>query len=296
MADKTPLILVPLGFSEQSILALQQAVIYGKAMGARLQLLTVMEDNNQFLQKFDAKDDKKDEIREKVKAEMERYAEEYRQKSGLEIETKVTSGTVYEEVARVAELDEADLVIVGTNGKPTNFRKRFIGSNAYRIVMSVEPPVITVKGVRKVDEVKTIIFPLTLDRRSKEKTGVALHYARLFGAKIKIVAILTAKDEEKRLRANVNQVQKFITEAGVDCTADLIEPEKKGVVRNTLQFSKKHKGDLIIITEDNRERDITDYFMGTEVQAVIYHSEIPVMCFTPSEMKYEAMWSGGPMS
>ncbi|PMB31723.1 hypothetical protein CEN47_11250, partial [Fischerella thermalis CCMEE 5319] len=37
-------ILVPIGFSEQSLLALQQAVLFGKAMKAKLYLLSVLEE------------------------------------------------------------------------------------------------------------------------------------------------------------------------------------------------------------------------------------------------------------
>lgn len=292
MADKTPVILVPMGFSEQSILALDQALIFAKAMKADLTLLSVISDESDIRKTLKIKDSQKDTLREQVKERLEKYAEEYREKSGLNIKTMVANGVVYEEINRVAELIEAEMVIMGTNGKPGNLRRRFIGSNAYRTACTVKVPVITVKGVRQISKINTIIFPLVKDRRSKEKVGPALHYARLFGAKIKIVAVLDGRGDEDHMRRNVNQVEKFISEHGVECTAEIVKAKEKGVVRNSLNYAYENDGDLFMIVEDDRERDITDFFLGTDVQATIYHSEIPVMSITPRDVKWSAMWEG----
>lgn len=293
MPDKTPLILVPMGFSEQSFLALDQALVFAKAMKASLLLLAVNNNDNQLREMF-GDDTKKEELGDRLSEKLSAVANEYSIKSGIKIDTEMATGVVYEEIARVCEEKSIDLVIMGTNGKPQNLRKRFVGSNAFRTVTLVEPPVVTIKGVRNINAIDTIIFPLVLDRRSKEKVGPALHYARLFNSKIKVVSVLINEDKEKVLRAHLRQVETFINDHGVECTSELIKPTKdsKGIVRNTLKYAYENDGDLIIITEDDRERDITDFFIGTDVQAMIYHSEIPVMCITPSEVKWAALWEG----
>lgn len=292
MADKSPLILVPMGFSEQSVMALDQAMVFAKAMKANITLLSVIDDDNQIRKMFDVKEKGNKDLKKKVKGKLEEYAANHQQ-AGVEINSMVSTGVVYEEINRVVELLEADLVIMGTNGKPTNFRKRFIGSNAYRTAVMVRVPVITIKGVRNINKIETIIFPLVLDRRSKEKVGPALHYARLFGSRIKIVSVSYDEDTEKKLRAHHKQVVTFIKEHGIDCSAEILKPtEGKGVVRNTLNYAYENDGDLMIITEDDKERDLTDFFLGTDVQAMIYHSEIPVMSITPSDVKWASMWEG----
>lgn len=293
MADKTSVILVPIGFSEQSIIALDQAIVFAKAMKAEITLLSVVNDDSEIRKHLEVKNKDKDQVRERAKTRLAELKEEYSGKSGVEIKTMVATGTVYEEINRVASLIEAELVIMGTNGKPNNLRRRFIGSNAYRTVTLVEPPVITIKGVRNINRIETIIFPLVLDRRSKKKVGPALHYARLFNAKVKVVSVLNDANDEKALNANLRQVKKFILDHGVECTAELMKPtEKKSVVRNTLKYAYENDGDMILIVEDDRERDITDYFLGTDVQAMIYHSEIPVMSITPGTVRWESMWEG----
>jgi nucleotide-binding universal stress UspA family protein len=289
MSNSSPKILVPVGFSEQSFLAIQRALIFAKLMKAEITLLTVMEGNGFFKKMFNS-DKSVEELKPQVKEKLREVAEEYGKDSGVKFDVMVSTGIVYEEVAKVSEIIDADLVVMGTNGKPQNFRKRFIGSNAYRVVTLVKPPVVTIKGVRDIKNIDTIIFPLVLDRRSKEKVGPALHYARLFQAKIKIVSVLESKEKAPVLRAHIKQVATFINDHGIECTAELINPEEKGVVRNLLNYAYQNDGDLIIITEDDGERDITDYILGSDVQAIVYHSEIPVMCITPSEVKWERMW------
>lgn len=285
---KTPSILVPIGFSEQSMFALDEAVIFAKAMKAKITLLSVVEDSRAFRKSLAIKEGQ--DVKETVSNKLKTLAGEYADKSGVDIDTMIASGVVYEEIARVSELIEAQMVVMGTNGKPQNLRKRFIGSNAFRVVTLVQPPVITVKGVKRIDKIDTIIFPLIPDRRSKEKVGPALHYARLFGANIKVVSVLNDESQAKMLRANLKQVTNFINESGVKCSAELVQPKQKGVVRNVLNYAYDNEGDLVIILEDDKERDLTDFFLGTDVQAMIYHSEIPVMSITPSKVKYEAMW------
>lgn len=290
MANKLK-ILVPIGFSEQSLMALDQAMVFAKAVpDAHLTLLSVVEEDGFFKRIFGAKKNN-EELREAVDKRLKKLAEDYRLKYDYEIETIVARGLVYEEIARVVEMMECNLVVMGTNGKPQNLRRRFIGSNAYRTASLVKPPVVTVKGVRKPEKIDTIIFPLVLDRRSKEKVGPAIHYAKLFGAQVKIVSVLHEEDQAKIMRAHLHQVDKFMTDKGIQCSTKLIQnPKHKGVVKNTLEYAYENDGDLLIITEDDRERDLTDYFLGTDVQAVMYHSEIPVMSITPSEVKWEAMW------
>ncbi len=292
MSDKNPLILVPIGFSEQSITALEQAIIFAEAMQADITLLSVLNDDAHIRDSLGVGKKEETELKKKAKAQLEALAAKYSADSGLTISSLVAQGVIYEEINRVVELIEADMVVMGTNGKPTNLAKRFIGSNAYRTANTVKVPVVTIKGVRKIDKMNTIIFPLILGTQSKEKVGTALHYARLLNATIKVVAVVSDNEPEKMLRANVNQVVTFIQDKEVNCTGHLItEPEHKGVIKNLLYFAYENEGDLIMITENDFDRDITEFFLGTDVQAMIYHSEIPVMSITPRDRKWGGSWS-----
>ncbi len=290
MADSFK-ILVPVGFSEQSMNALDQSLIFAKATeNASITLLSVIEEGGLFSKMFSSSSNK-EELREKVSDKLKELSDKYEKETGIPFTTMIAEGVVYEEIARVSNLIDANLVVMGTNGKPQNIKTRLIGSNAFRTVTLVKPPVVTIKGVRMIDKVKTIIFPLLMDRHSKEKVGPTLEYARLFGAKVNVVAVKEDETNLKILRGHVNQVEKFIRDHGVECEHKIIEnPKRRGVVRNILNYAYEHEGDLVVIIEDDGTDSISDLFLGNEVQSVIYHSEIPVMCITPKKVKYDAIW------
>lgn len=284
-------ILVPIGFSEQSLTALNQASIFAKATeNASITLLSVIEEGG-FFSKMFSPNINREELHGQVSKKLKEIAEDFQKDYNIPTNTMVAEGVVYEEIARVSSLIDANLVVMGTNGKPQNLSKRFIGSNAYRTAVLVKPPVVTIKGVRTIDKIETIIFPLLMDRHSKEKVGPTLEYARIFGAKVLVVAVKEAESQANILRGHVNQVESFIRDHGVECSHKIIEnPKRRGVVRNILNHAYEAEGDLVIITEEAGPTDITDYILGNELQSVIYHSEIPVMCITPKAVKYDKMW------
>jgi nucleotide-binding universal stress UspA family protein len=289
MSSETKKILVPVGFSDQSINALDQAAMFAKPINAEIVLLSVVELNGLFQRVFSS-DEKINGIKKEVSDKLDKIAEEFEAKHGLKTTTMVANGVVYEEIGKVAELLKVELVVMGTNGKIDNNKKKVIGSNAYRVVSAVEPPVVTVKGIDMREEINSIIFPLVADRRSREKVGNALHYARMFDADIKIIAVAKSKDEAKKLLPNLQQVQKFVSDAKVACDGELIVADKKKVHEVIFDYRKTNNGDMIIITEDG-----DDFKIGlgaTDVEKIIYGAEAPVMSITPTHTKFANQFEG----
>jgi nucleotide-binding universal stress UspA family protein len=279
-------IVVPIGFSEQSLIALDEAIIFGKTNMSTIILLSVIEENSLFSRLFsdDSKKDKK--LQEELTSKLNELALRKEKESGLRIETMVAHGTIYEEISRVAELVNADLVVMGTNGRPSNFKKRMIGSNAYRTVSMTHAPVITTRGIRRLTKLENIIFPVVLDRQSKEKVGMALHYGRLFKAKITVVALPKKESELALLTKHLDQVTSFINEKGVKCERHVLPASGEKVTEKLLDFAYEQNGDMIMIMDEGETPDIAVNLIGSEVQETIYFSELPVMCITPRKGIY----------
>ncbi len=282
MSEKSKRILVPVGFSEQSLKALDHAVIIAKHIKAEIVLLSVVESNS-FWEKLFGKERDEDGLKEEALKKLNEIIDNYKD-HGLFMETMVGRGEVYEEIARVADLISAELVVMGTNGRPENFNKKMVGSNAFRVVKNVEQPVITIKGERSATEIKTIVFPMMLDRKSKEKVGECLHWARIFGAKVKVVAISNNKEEFKKLTPHVNLVTDFIKDHGVEASSEIIKTKVKSVPIGILNYCNEVNADMIIIMEDEEPGVIR--MGGNEVEDVLYNAEIPVMCVTPKPSKF----------
>lgn len=284
MSEKTKRVLVPVGFSEQSLLALDQALIVAKSIDAEVDVITVVESNT-FWEKLFNRERNMDLAKDEAMKALKEIVSEREQKTGVRIEPMVARGSVDEEIARAVDMLSPEIVIMGTNGRPENFGKQILGSNAYRVVQKVTEPVIVMKGLRGFEHVKTIVFPVMLDRKSKEKVGECLHWARIWGADVRVVASADDEADKKKLLPHVTQVHEFITKHGVKADMEIVDAMGRTTPRAILDYCDHVNADLLMIMDD-ADDDILGRVLGNEVQSVLYHAEIPVMCVTPRPAKY----------
>ncbi|MBT4344517.1 MAG: universal stress protein [Flavobacteriales bacterium] len=278
-------ILVPIGFSEQSILALGQAFNLAKIKNSDVVLLSVVKEQSMMQSLF--VDDLTDQLKLKVKQKLNELAKQYGDKFGVSVDTMVSKGKIYEQINEVAELISADLIIMGTNGSQGN-KSKLIGSNAEKVVRLSKCPVITIKGKDNRIGCENIILPLDLERQTKEKVTYALEYARYWNATIRVVSVVLRDNQEVRekLKKNINQVHDFIVKAGVKCSAELIEGGKKITLGNfVFQYEKKFDADLIMIMTKQEELSLSNNISDT-ARYIINNSEIPVMSIRPKESKH----------
>ena len=277
-------ILVPIGFSEQSMIALGQAFNLAKIKNSDVVLLSVIEEQSMIQSLF--LDDNSDELKKKVKEKLELIAAEYSLKYGVDVDTMVAKGRVYEQVNEVSEMISADLIVMGTNG--VNGKSKFIGSNAEKVVRLSKCPVITIKGKSHRDGCENIILPLDLEKQTKEKVTYALEYARYWDATIRIVSVVLRDNNEVRskLIKNINQVEQFILDAGVKCTSEIVEGEKKRNLGDfVFDYEKKFDADLIMIMTKKEELTLSNNISVT-ARYIINNSDIPVMSIRPKEVKH----------
>lgn len=286
MSNTTNRILVPIGFSDQSIQALDHAIEIAKITKAEITLLSVIEDTGLWARLFDSEVEKQEErMKDQVMSKLEELIKTHAG-SGVKMTHMTANGVVYEEIAEVAKMLDVDLVVMGTNGKPTNIKKNVVGSNAYRVVNNVKPPVITINGGIGVQPIKRIIFPLVLDRRSREKVGPALHYARIFGSEIRIVGISRTKAEAEKLTANLKQTIAFIAKSGVKVDGEVIHDGGKSIPEATLEYTENEGGNLLIVMEEGDQAKGLR-LRSSDVEKILYGSTVPVMSITPSKVNFQ---------
>ena len=282
MSIVTSRILIPIGFSDQSMIALGQAFNLAKIKQSEIILLSIIGEPNRVESLF--LDDRTHELQQKVNDKLVEVGKEYAEKYDIHVETMVAKGRVYEKIIDVAEMVNADLIVMGTNGTPKGVMKKVIGSNAERVVRLAHCPVITIKGKDHKNGCENIILPLDLEKQTKEKVTLAIEYARYWNATIRVVSVLLRDKQEikDQLVRNLNQVEKFISDANLACSAELLEGEKgKGLASTILDYEKKFESDLILIM--TRQEDIFYNKLGTAAREIIYQSEIPVMSIKPHD-------------
>lgn len=283
--DKPGAILVPIDYSEQSIVALEQAIGLSKVFDSEIHVLNVISEEFSLTKLFDDKD--KLEFEKRAKAKIAEFVKEKGNEYGVELHPIQVHGKIYDQIVNSADVINAQFIVMGTAGT-SSLKKKFIGSNALRVVRESHKPVITIKGKHHRKGCQNIILPLDLTKETKEKVAKAIEFAKRFGSTIRVVSVLMTNDEfiVNRLTRQLDQVKKYVMEQGVDCTAEIVRDTKGGqsLSESIIDYSNKSKGDLIMIMTQ-QEQDFTDYFIGSSAQGVINSSEIPVLSIIPSPKK-----------
>ena len=279
-------ILVPVGFSEQSLAALKQACLIAKIKKSEVVILSVIEEQSKISGLLI--DNPFEEIRSKVKDKLDEISEMHSSKFSVKVDSMVASGKIYEQIVEVSSMINANLIVMGTNGSPKGVLKKFIGSNAERVVRLSNIPVITIKENTSTENFDNIILPLDLGKETKEKVTFAIEYARYWNSTIRIVSVFLKDNtnEKNILIKNLNQVSNFISNAGVKCTSELIEGEKKQSLGDfVINYEKKFDSDLIIIMTKKEELALSNNLSVT-ARYIIHNSKIPVMSIKPKPRKF----------
>jgi len=282
MNSTTYSILVPIGFSNQSMVALEQAERLAALTNGEITLLSVIETSGMLSRLFGEDDERYTDFKLDLQGKLDHLAEEVSGRIGLKVNAMAAKGKVAQKIIEVADLISAKLIVMGTNGAPSEIAKKVIGSNAFRVVTTSSCPVITIKGKEHFKGCRNIILPLDLEKETKEKVSHAIILARLWKATVKVVSIAKNKDLETlaRLKANLNQVRVFLEDAGVETSAELITAKGRSLSQSILDYSSNNAGDLIMIMTQ-QETDFTTHFIGSSAQSIIYNSNTPVMSIRP---------------
>ena len=162
------IILVPIGFTNQSIVALKQAVTIARNTNSQLFLLSVVEMPTAIQKIFSDYEEKQKLFKEKLRENLIELSNKYC--DGISnVEYFVKSGKIYEQITELADSVSANLIVMGTEGTPKEIKKKFIGSNANKVVRSATCPVITIKGKSISNNCNIIALPLDLNKETREK-------------------------------------------------------------------------------------------------------------------------------
>lgn len=281
------IILVPIGFTNQSLVALQQAVIVAKHTNSELFLLSVVEMPTALQKIFSDYEEKQKQFKEKLRENLVELSNKYCE-GVSNVKCLVSSGKIYEEITDVAESVGASLIIMGTDGTPKDIKKKFIGSNANKVVRSAPCPVITIKGKSISNACDMIALPLDLNKETREKVTNAIQFARFFNSEIRAFSVSFANDDDStknKLNRTLSQVSEFITSKGVKCSTELVEISSSASFSGSIvKYSEEINADLIMIMTKGEE-NLELNFLGSNARKLINKSDIPVMSIRPAAKK-----------
>jgi len=283
-------ILIPIDFSETSMLAIEHAAYTAQLFKAELVLLHVVENH---WEKFsiivpEMRISQPDEIINAIEKRLEETATTIRSKYGVKSIAITANGTIYSEIINVSREHNVDLVVMGTHGS-SGFAEFFVGSNAYKVVTQSEHPVISVQTHAQKLGFQNILLPIDDSLHSRQKVNHAIIMARHFSSKIHIVGLADFNGELDlhKFEIKLEQIEAYIHKCDLTCTRKTMIGQNQATM--TAEYAKEIGADLIMIMTD-QEENITGRLMGTYAQQIINHSKIPVMSIQPAE-GHVASWT-----
>lgn len=280
MSKEQNKILVPVDFSDQSIIALKQSYNIARFTKSEILLVNVIdEDFLKTLEHLFSDQSYEDPVRDQIQLKLDQLAGEAQKESGLYVNTTIKRGKIYEEIVNLANQIDATFIVMGTHGA-VGLKKKFIGSNAARVIKEAHCPVITIKGTDHHRGCKKIVLPLDLSRETKEKVFKAIELAGFFESTIYIVSVIETDDEfvMNKLIRQMNQVQSIIESHNIAVRSEFIKGND--IPQEVIRYAEKIDADLIIIMTQ-QEIYWTEMFIGFAAQEIINSSNIPVLSIRP---------------
>jgi|CXWJ01.1.fsa_nt_gi nucleotide-binding universal stress UspA family protein len=278
-------ILVPIDFSEQSFIALSQSYNLARLTNSPIRLLHVIDQDffSSITEGLLSQYNYGDTIKEDLQNRLDEIAVKIKQEQNIVAVTNLRTGKIYNEIIEESKDSSASLIVMGTMGSST-LMKKFMGSNASRVIREAECPVITIKGTEHRKGCDNILLPLDLTKETKEKVSKVIELARLYKSHVHIVTILESDDEFilKKLERQMEQVKEFVEGEDIPCSVAFSKSDN--VAEGINEYAKQLNADLVVIMTQ-QELNFSDLFLGPKAQEVINLLDIPVLCIRPIKRK-----------
>ncbi|MBN2612272.1 MAG: universal stress protein [Bacteroidales bacterium] len=269
--------IVPIDFSEESYKGLELAILFSKYTHVNIQMVHVLRKSS------DLSPASVDVEAEQAEITFKKIVEKHTPRLGNNSNLRYISkkGKIYQEVVNQAQSYKDSVITASTHGL-SGFEEFFIGSNAYKIILATDRPVITIRKGKCPEDIKKIVLPIDTGEDTRQKVPFTTELAQLLGAEVHIIAVNSNKDDKaiNKLRAYSTQVAGYMVGKVSYATEELFGENISDLIVN---YAKAVKADLIsIMTEQSPGISL---ILGNTAHQVINKAEIPVLSITPRELK-----------
>jgi nucleotide-binding universal stress UspA family protein len=263
-------ILVAIDFSPATDEIMSYAVSLAEKTNCSLLVLNVID----FIEKMVGLRSVNKVLQEDAVARMDRFLAPYKKKTEIKILSKIVKGDPYTVISRQAQLNSADLIILGAQGED-NEAEFFLGKVAGSVIKFTHLPVIAIPKDYKPRNIQDIVFIYRkLNKSLFEVISPLLDIARIYKAKIHSVH-LTGKHS-----GSVAYSPELIFE---NYNYDHLELNKDSFTEG-IHHLIQERGQPDLITVIKRKRGMLEYiFESSPTPKTIIDSPVPVLFLNEDE-------------
>lgn len=194
--------------------------------------------------------------------------------SEVKIESALSGGNLIENINDYVKMFKIDFIVMGSHGV-SGKNEFFIGSNTQRVVRSVHCPVLVIKEkIEKVD-FKNVVYASGFNENEKESFLHFLDIIKPFNPEIHLVAIHSSSFFDAPYVLQKEAMEDFKNLAkSFKCQTHVFRDFS--VDNGVRFFADKIGADLIVIANHLRH-PIKRMFSGSNVEALVNHSDLPVL-------------------
>ena len=187
-------IIVPIDFSEYSLKALEFAIFFAEKRQGKIILVHIIEIVYDFAsQAAIAMESMQDEAAESLKKLIQKY-----QVAGVEMEYKIKEGTASIMTSRIAEEENASMIIMGSKGE-SGIAKVFFGSTAVSVIREANCPVLVVPAEAKISEIRKMTLALEFSNHEEKFLDWIIELSKRWDLGLEILHVQTTKDFKGQL-------------------------------------------------------------------------------------------------
>lgn len=278
-------ILIPVDFSETSLVAIRHGASMAQKTGSGLHLLHVINahyvSQDIFLPVVNIQD--QDKIQTIATDKLKQLAADIKSEYNIETNCIIRIGPPSNEISKVAKELHISLIVMGTHGY-SPVEELVIGSTALKVITKAPCPTMAMSIGAKYKGYKKILIPIDTSGNSRQKVNYTLELARKFGASVKAIALLTGSEDSEKpaMELILHQIEKLAVEKGVSYESEVIMDVKNRATTTVNQIEKSGADMVIIMTDQDAE--LSGFFLGPYSQQVIHLSKVPVLAIKPEDL------------
>lgn len=280
-------ILIPVDFSDTSMLAIKHGTALAQKTKAGIYLLHVVNvqfvSQNMFLPSVSLDQSL---IEKKAADRMAELADEISKEYNVLVQTIIKTGSPSTEVSKVAKEIGASMIVMGTHGY-SPIEELVIGSTALKVITKAHCPTMAMSAEALRIGYNSIVLPIDNTVNSRQKVHFTLEFAKRFDATVHVVGLLSTDESEQKpaMELILHQIQVLAKEKNVKIASEILS-NVTNRANATVKFVEKVDGDVIVIMTD-QDAEISGFFLGPYSQQVIHLSKVPVVAIKPQDLFVE---------
>ncbi|MCX2739030.1 universal stress protein [Pontibacter anaerobius] len=207
----------------------------------------------------------------------EQQFEALRQQVNFDFSTEILHGGLTTTLAKYAEQQQIDLVIMGTEGAE-GWYERISGSEAQHVVRYTNVPVITIHQHASLTPVQNILWvaDFEAEKQPQQSINTLKTLQQLFGAKLHLLQIVDKEDEAHITRIK-ERMQRFADEMNLQNYELHLRHDYK-VPAGVRNFNQETEMDLVLIGTHAR-KGFNHIFYGSIAETLVNHCIRPLLTY-----------------